>query len=517
MSLYLGLDSSTQSLSAIVLEVDGDRRRVAFESSIAFDETFPQYGTRHGVLPSDDPTTATSPPLLWVEALELMMRRLQASGLDLGQVAAISGSAQQHGSVYLNDRAADASGSFDQSRPLAEQVEPLLSRDGGADLDGLEHVAECARDRESRGWRSRARRAHRVARVRALHCRTDSEVLETRPDHLRVDGSHPSGQLVSRIAPHRPARAARSWRWIGNEPDGPRVLPMVAAGAWTRPPLISRRNFRRSPARRLDRHPLHVLAVTFRTAAGEGGRVVGRQPVQPRRRRPGARGTTGGLARHERHRLRSYARAARRSPRHRSCVRCANRRLHGVDLFQERIARARTHPRRVRDVRGRRSRERCIARRRETPGAIMLPWFEPEITPTVLDAWRPALWARSRGRRRQRARGRRSAADGDGAPFAMDERQGGTIYATGGAAANRDILQVMADVFGAVVYQLEVGNSAASRRGASGRSTARPPRRDVPCPGKTSLSGFGRTASPISAAESPEAREAAMRADKRSL
>ena len=84
MSLYLGLDSSTQSLSAIVLEVDGDRRRVAFESSIAFDEAFPQYGTDHGVLPSDDPTTATSPPLLWVEALELMMRACTKSGLDLG-------------------------------------------------------------------------------------------------------------------------------------------------------------------------------------------------------------------------------------------------------------------------------------------------------------------------------------------------------------------------------------------------------------------------------------------------
>ena len=36
-----------------------------------------------------------------------------------------------------------------------------------------------------------------------------------------------------------------------------------------------------------------------------------------------------------------------------------------------------------------------------------------------------------------------------------------TIYATGGASANRAILQVMADVFGAEVYQLEVGNSAA--------------------------------------------------------
>jgi sugar (pentulose or hexulose) kinase len=36
-----------------------------------------------------------------------------------------------------------------------------------------------------------------------------------------------------------------------------------------------------------------------------------------------------------------------------------------------------------------------------------------------------------------------------------------TIHATGGAAANRSILQTMANVFGATVYELEVGNSAA--------------------------------------------------------
>ena len=35
------------------------------------------------------------------------------------------------------------------------------------------------------------------------------------------------------------------------------------------------------------------------------------------------------------------------------------------------------------------------------------------------------------------------------------------IHATGGAAANREILQVMADVFGADVYRSTVGNSAA--------------------------------------------------------
>ena len=36
-----------------------------------------------------------------------------------------------------------------------------------------------------------------------------------------------------------------------------------------------------------------------------------------------------------------------------------------------------------------------------------------------------------------------------------------TIHATGGGAINREILQVMADVFGARVFQMPVGNSAA--------------------------------------------------------
>ena len=50
MKLYLGLDSSTQSLTAIVIEVDGAEARVVFDESLSFDEAFPQYGTDHGVL-----------------------------------------------------------------------------------------------------------------------------------------------------------------------------------------------------------------------------------------------------------------------------------------------------------------------------------------------------------------------------------------------------------------------------------------------------------------------------------
>jgi len=43
---------------------------------------------------------------MWAEALDLMMDRLSRSGLDMGRLAAIQGSAQQRGSVHLNEQAA---------------------------------------------------------------------------------------------------------------------------------------------------------------------------------------------------------------------------------------------------------------------------------------------------------------------------------------------------------------------------------------------------------------------------
>jgi len=126
MPLYLGLDSSTQSLTAIV--IDSDTRKVVFEESLAFDEALPHYGTSHGVLPRAQPDVATSSPVMWAEALDVMFGRLAKSGVDVGRIAAICGSAQQHGSVYLERGAAAGIGRLDPSQPLAVQVAPMLSR-----------------------------------------------------------------------------------------------------------------------------------------------------------------------------------------------------------------------------------------------------------------------------------------------------------------------------------------------------------------------------------------------------
>ena len=101
----------------------------------------------------------------------------------------------------------------------------------------------------------------------------------------------------------------------------------------------------------------------------------------------------------------------------------------------------------------------------ETPpgndGAMMLPWFEPEITPHVAAAGvrrfdlNPADAARN-VRAVVEAQMMAMANHANGVAEGQFQR----IIATGGAATNRAILQVMADVFGVDVYPLESSNSA---------------------------------------------------------
>jgi xylulokinase len=94
-------------------------------------------------------------------------------------------------------------------------------------------------------------------------------------------------------------------------------------------------------------------------------------------------------------------------------------------------------------------------------GAMMLPWFDPEITPLVLTPGirRHKLDAGDAGANV------RAIIEAQMMALALHSRwmgvRIGTIYATGGASTNRAVLQVAADVFDADVFQLQTGNSAA--------------------------------------------------------
>jgi xylulokinase len=147
--LFLGLDSSTQSLSAVVIDLDA--RKVIYEQSLNFDRALPHYKTENGVLPNRDPLVKHSPPLMWAEALDLIFAQMKKDGVALDDILAISGSGQQHGSVYLNDRAAAALANLDPRKPLVENLRGVFSRKTSPIWMDSSTAKECAEIRKKLG------------------------------------------------------------------------------------------------------------------------------------------------------------------------------------------------------------------------------------------------------------------------------------------------------------------------------------------------------------------------------
>ena len=147
--LFLGLDSSTQSLSAII--IDYDTHRVVYEISLNFDKTLPHYGTQNGALRSHDPLVVHSPPLMWVEALDVLFAQMKRDGAPLGDILAVSGSSQQHGSVCLNDRAAGALAKLNPAKSLVENLRGVISRSTSPIWMDSSTSVECAEIRQKLG------------------------------------------------------------------------------------------------------------------------------------------------------------------------------------------------------------------------------------------------------------------------------------------------------------------------------------------------------------------------------
>ena len=144
--LFLGLDSSTQSLSAVVIDLDS--HQVVYEKSLNFDRALPGYKTQNGVLPHRDPLVKHSSPLLWADALDQIFAAMKAAGVALGEILAISGSGQQHGSVYLNRTAAAALKGLNPKKSLVQNLRGVLARKTSPIWMDSSTAAECAEIRQ---------------------------------------------------------------------------------------------------------------------------------------------------------------------------------------------------------------------------------------------------------------------------------------------------------------------------------------------------------------------------------
>ena len=125
--LFLGLDCSTQSLTAVL--IDFKDSQVIYKNSINFDKDLPQYNTQNGVIIIDDERVVHSYPLMWIDALELLFKKLNDESVRIEDIKAISGSGQQHGTVYLNSQFEGTLQNLVKNKTFSEQIAKTLSRE----------------------------------------------------------------------------------------------------------------------------------------------------------------------------------------------------------------------------------------------------------------------------------------------------------------------------------------------------------------------------------------------------
>lgn len=459
MSLYAGLDSSTQSLSAIVLDTSEGGRRIVFERSLNFDRDLPEYGTTAGVHRGGDPRVVWSSPVMWADALDRMMGAIARElGPDIARIRAIAGSAQQHGSVYLNASAASIWRSLDPAAPLDGQLVPAFSRAESPVWMDESTTAQCAEIEDALGGPAAVAA---LTGSRAFERFTGPQIrrfFQERPDaYARTARIHlVSSYLASLLAGRDDAPI--------DPGDGSGMNLMdLRAGRWSRPALEAT-----APGLAAKLPPIAPSTAVVGTLAAFWQRRHGLPPariVAWTGDNPSSLVGTGIVAEGQlavslgtSDTVFAVAREPRAGSSH-VFGSPAGGFMHLVCFRNGSLARER-----VRDAHGLdwRGFTRALE---ETPagngGGLMLPWFEPEITPHVpvagvrrfdLDPADAVRNVRAVIEAQMMAMANHSAAMTP-APIAR-------VVATGGGAANRAILQVMADVFGAEVHVPQATNTA---------------------------------------------------------
>ncbi|XP_072268676.1 xylulose kinase [Pyxicephalus adspersus] len=145
---YLGFDFSTQQLKVIAVN---EEFQVVYEDNVQFDKDLPEFGTQGGVHVHNDKLTVTSPVLMWVKALDIILDRMKSSGFDFSSIKALSGTGQQHGSVYWKEGSRAVLNSLQPEFPLHTLLQSCFSVSDSPVWMDSSTTAECQQLEESVG------------------------------------------------------------------------------------------------------------------------------------------------------------------------------------------------------------------------------------------------------------------------------------------------------------------------------------------------------------------------------
>lgn len=459
-NLHLGFDSSTQSLTAVVIDLD--HRTVIYQHAIDFHADLRQFGADHGILRGEDPAVVHAPPLMWLEALDILFQRMRDDGVPLGEIRSIAGSGQQHGSVYLNDTAPQALATLDPARSLTENLAGIFSRPTSPiwmDSSTTRQCREIAQAMNTCGGIIQATGSAAIERftgpqIRKFWQKEPHAYAETR--HIALVSSFMCSVLSGKIAPIDPGDGAgmnlmdiRTFQWH------PAALEATAPGLCEKlPPLVPAASVvGRVSAYFVHRYGLNPDALTVAWSGDNPCSVIGLGLIEPGMVAI-SMGTSftyfGTMAdcRVDEHGEGHVFGSPAGGYMTLNCFKNGG------------LARARMRDRFNLDWNG--FREAVLQTPPGNHGRLMLPWFEPEIIPKVHRAGVKRL------NLSEDDAGGNCRALVEGQIMAMRLHAGlmntrpTMIYATGGASQDRYVLQIIADIFQCPVRRSMISNSAAT-------------------------------------------------------
>ena len=446
-------------MSAVIIDLD--TRAVAYDASMNYAETLPHCGTQNGVLCDPDPKIVHSPPLMWAEALDAMFEKMKSDRVNLGHIRAISGAGQQHGSVYLNAGIAHALSDLDPRKSLVQNLRGVFSRSTSPIWMDSSTRVECDEICDALGGLQATARATGSTTFERFTGPQIRKFYKTQPDayantaHIMLVSSFMASLIAGRVAPiDHGDGAGMNLMDIRRRAWHPSALDATAPDLSDRlPPLAASRAIIGPVSRYfVDKYGLDPQARALVWSGDNPNSVIGLGLI-----REGMVAISLGTSDTYFGTMKNCQTDPRAeghvfvSPtgdymtllcfKNGSLARDAVRKAHGLDWDGFSRALQSTPP--------------------GNDGKIMLPYFEPEIVPKVLD---PRVHRFDLDER-----------DATGNCRAVVEAQmmatrlhaewmavrPSAIYATGGASVNPEILQIMADVQNCPVYPFEVTNSAA--------------------------------------------------------
>ena len=132
--LFAGWDVSTQSTKLLV--IDAATQEIVFNEAINYDQALPHYKTKEGAVQGLGEGASESDPNMWIEAMNILLKKLADSDVNQREILSMSVSGQQHGLVAL-----DQEGNLSRSRSklwndfsTQEECDILTEKVGGLDV-----------------------------------------------------------------------------------------------------------------------------------------------------------------------------------------------------------------------------------------------------------------------------------------------------------------------------------------------------------------------------------------------